>query len=282
MRATKTNGCGVVVLGPTNAVVSEGFVSVGLTANNQEGEAIEVVNAAGNVCVSDTPPPKFLNYAVEIAFCGVDPELVNLLTGQPLVMNAAGTTAVGFRVESNIDVTAIGFALELWTGVPADTCAGGTTQYGYILLPFIKGGTLGDITVANAAVDFTLTGATTRNGAGWGVGIYNVVRNASNVAAPLATAIGTKTHLHTEVTTVAPPTAACGAVAVGVPATTAIAGTPGTFSPANSYPPANFAALPGGLTASPATNWTTGQHIILRDGSLAHWNGTAWVAGAKP
>ncbi|HMJ87575.1 MAG TPA: hypothetical protein VK504_30565, partial [Vicinamibacterales bacterium] len=55
----------------------------------------------------------------------------------------------------------------------------------------------------------------------------------------------------------------------------------GTFTPANATPPANFAALTT-VTASPATAWTTGQRIVLADGSLAHWNGTAWVVGAKP
>jgi hypothetical protein len=52
----------------------------------------------------------------------------------------------------------------------------------------------------------------------------------------------------------------------------------GTFTPANATPPQNFAALTG-VTANPATNWTTGQFIQLADGTRANWNGTAWVAG---
>jgi hypothetical protein len=55
----------------------------------------------------------------------------------------------------------------------------------------------------------------------------------------------------------------------------------GTYTPAGATPPQNLAAL-AGVTATPATAWTTGQRIVLGDGSLAHWNGTAWVAGAKP
>ena len=52
----------------------------------------------------------------------------------------------------------------------------------------------------------------------------------------------------------------------------------GSFTPAGATPPANFAALTG-VTASPATNWTTGQFIQLGDGTRANWNGTAWVVG---
>src|SRR5262245_7551141 len=55
----------------------------------------------------------------------------------------------------------------------------------------------------------------------------------------------------------------------------------GTFTPAGATPPQNFAAL-STVTANPATSWTTGQFIMLADGTKAHWNGTAWVVGAKP
>ena len=53
----------------------------------------------------------------------------------------------------------------------------------------------------------------------------------------------------------------------------------GGFTPAGATPPANLAAL-SGVTANPATAWTTGQFIVLADGTKAHWNGTAWIAGA--
>jgi hypothetical protein len=65
------------------------------------------------------------------------------------------------------------------------------------------------------------------------------------------------------------------------PATGATAGTPGTFTPAGAATPANLASL-AGITASPATAWTTGQRVVLADSTTASWNGTAWVAGAAP
>jgi hypothetical protein len=33
------------------------------------------------------------------------------------------------------------------------------------------------------------------------------------------------------------------------------------------------------LTASPSTAWTTGQYILLGDGTTAHWTSSAWAAG---
>lgn len=65
-------------------------------------------------------------------------------------------------------------------------------------------------------------------------------------------------------------------------ATGATAGTPGTFTPSGSAAPASFAGLTGAappIVASPATAWTTGQHVLLGDASKAYWNGSAWTAG---
>ena len=64
-------------------------------------------------------------------------------------------------------------------------------------------------------------------------------------------------------------------------ATGATAGLPGTFTPAGATPPANIAAMVG-IVASPATNWTIGQHVEMGNGSDCNWNGTAWVAGVHP
>lgn len=68
---------------------------------------------------------------------------------------------------------------------------------------------------------------------------------------------------------------------MGAVATGAAAGIPGTFTPFSAAAPANLAAM-SGIVASPATSWTSGQYITLADGTLAHWNATTWVAGAKP
>jgi hypothetical protein len=72
----------------------------------------------------------------------------------------------------------------------------------------------------------------------------------------------------------APPTVNMGALA----ATGATAGVPGYFTPLGCTTPATLAALTG-ITASPATAWTTGQYVILGNLTGAHWTGTAWADG---
>ncbi len=290
MRATRLDGCGEPVLGPDSTIVSEGYVSIALTSNTETGEAITVTTASGKPFIADTPTPKFVNYGVVINFAGVNPELVTMLTGQPVVRNADGEIT-GFRVNSKIDVDLIGFALEFWTGVAVAACEGGASaQYGYGLLPFIKGGVLGDFSIENAAISFSVSGATTRDGAGWGVGPYDVTLDENGVEGPLLEPIDADgDHLHMDLTAVPPPDADdTDAQALGVPATGATAGTPGATTPANSYAPKNLDELQDGATgdhgvdvvANPLTAWTTGQSIVLRDGTRAHWTSSAWAAGA--
>lgn len=281
LRATALDGCGNVVLGPDSKVTSKGFVSVGATSNTEAGEAITVLNADGETCVNDQPTPKFLNYGLEIIFCDVDPAMFHLLTGQPLVLDAQGNPT-GLRVNSKVDLGERGFALELWTRVAGVACAPGTSQIGgYMLWPFVKGGLLGDLTVENGAINFTITGATTRDGVNWGVGPYDVTLDEDGEESPLLEPADAYDHYIFFPTYVAPPAIVEGGQAIGVPATGATAGSPATLAPANSYAPLNLADLVDGspvVVASPTTAWTGTQRLILRDGSAAKWSGTAWVA----
>jgi hypothetical protein len=72
-------------------------------------------------------------------------------------------------------------------------------------------------------------------------------------------------------------------VASGPAATGATAGIPATITPVDSYPPETLALLQATpLTATPATAWTTGQYLLLGNGTKAYWNGTSWVTGTAP
>ena len=203
MRVTKTDGCGSPILGSESQVVSDGFISVALTANTDEGTTISVQNAAGKTCILDEPCPTFTGYSAEVQFCSVDPALFSLMAGQDPVLDPDGGT-VGFRVNAGVDACGSGFALELWSQVPAGACEEGTGEsFGYFLIPFMRGGVLGDFTVANDAINFTLTGATSRDGSTWGVGPYDVVDNGAGPLfepGPLLEPIDAKDHLHMQLT----------------------------------------------------------------------------------
>jgi hypothetical protein len=212
IRVTALDACGRPIYGDCSQVTSKGFISVAFTANTTESDEISVTNAAGEVCVYEAAVTSLTGYGIEIAFCEVDPELFALVTGQPVVTAPDGTV-IGFDVDTKVGLENSNFALELWAGSPAgDACstAGSQGSYGYLLLPFLKGGILGDFTVENGAVTFTLTGANTSEGNSWGTGPYDVMLDGSAAPGPMSSPVSTSTALRTMIVDLAPPEAACG------------------------------------------------------------------------
>lgn len=213
MRVTRLDGCGRPVYGDDSVAVSDGFVSVAFTANTDEGDEISVTNAAGRTCVQEAAIVSLTGYSVEVEFCQVDPALFAILTGQSAEVDAFGFAA-GFRVNTAVSSADSAFALEVWTGVPGVACGpdadAGVQASGYLLLPYLQGGTFGDFTVENDAISFTVTGATTRSGSGWGVGPYDVIRETDGTVAPLTVPIANDDHLLVRFTDVAAPDAECG------------------------------------------------------------------------
>lgn len=279
LRATRLDRCGRLVDTACSAIVTDGFISVAFTSNITEGETITVTKANGKQCVNDTPPSEFDSVGATITFCNVDPELYAMLTGQPVEYDANGD-AVGFRMRKGVSLAGSGVALELWSNVPGEVCEGGEGSWGYLVLPFVQGGVLGDFTLENNAVTFTIQGMVTKSGNEWGRGPYDVVPDESGLAAPLNEPLTTDDHFLVRWTNIAPPEPGCTCLASGPAPTTATAGTPGTYDPAGAYAPNDLEDLTTlGVTASPTTAWTTGQYIVLGDDSHAHWDGTAWVAG---
>lgn len=218
IRVTPLGGSGKVEAG-AKYIATEGFISTNLTSEVETGTEILVKNASGSLCVNEKRPDSFKRFNVEIEFCGVNPALLSMLTNAEAYADAAGNLA-GFTVpEGEIEKQ---FALELWSGLSGFLGSGTEEASGYFLLPYIAGGTLGDITInGENAITFSLTGAYTKGGNGWGRGPYNVVMEGSGVggtapfaAAKIPTAIDPFDHLLLIDTALAPPPSAIEPVAV--------------------------------------------------------------------
>lgn len=216
MRLTRLDDCGVPDAGPLGTLVTEGFVSVTITPNYQDPEEISQTDANGRICIEDRSDPALRWLDLSLVFCNIDPDAINLITGDPVVANDAGTPeTVGFRVDGDVTGTAE-FALEVWSGIPGQACSETDfPEYGYWLFPFVVQAQLGEWAIANAALTMTLT-ARTSAGSGWGVGPYDIRRDVTVPATlePLLTPISDSQHAHFEISSAPLPTAACGAVAL--------------------------------------------------------------------
>lgn len=230
MRATRVDAFGRPVIGNDNAVVTKGFITVAYTTLTEEGEAIVVTNAGGENCVSESATPTFSGFGVEATFCNVDFALFELLTGQTLVKDSTGTV-IGITESTDVDISTVNFALELWLGAVGENAAsaGSQGEFGYVLTPFLGGGVIGDLSIENAAITFTVTGMTTKNGTGWGAGPYAVELVAGKPAL-LSTPMRSKDHRRIMHVEVAPPAPFGGSIPVLDPAGTAMTAVTATVT----------------------------------------------------
>jgi hypothetical protein len=214
IRVTRLDACGNPDPGASAVVVSKRVSTITIDEVTDDGTNIRERNFGDELCVVDDAYTQIIGYTADIALCGVDPDLVSLLTGQPVVTNAAGDI-VGFDATTSVDPDAFGFAIEVWSRIAGAACdPSGNRPWGYTVLPFLKGGRLGGFSFENGAVQFTISGAQTRDGNGWGVGPYDVDRDGANAPAPLNEPLSEATHYRNILVTLDPPEASCGAFAL--------------------------------------------------------------------
>lgn len=215
MRVIGLDACGAVKTGVgSQKIITDGFVSVARTGEYEDPDEFIVKNANGDICLNYRSNPQLKWVNLEMNFCRVDPELFNVVTGSPLVMDdAVSPAAVGFRTREGV-VATVNFSLEIWTNLAGTACAGGSVEYGYYLVPWIVQGTLGDLTFENGPISFTVS-ARSKSGSPWGTGPFNI-RNTKVAPAPakLISAINALDHEHLQVVNLAPPAVACGATEV--------------------------------------------------------------------
>jgi len=216
VRVTAENACGLPLTGAGTTLTTSGLISVAMAVNQQDRQDYFTLNADAQPCVTNTAPPILKWIDLTITFCNVDPTLLSVITGEPLVLNdAASPVAIGWDTSVG-SVNTVNFGFEGWTRIGGTTqacAANGQVQYGYFLLPWVTEGVVGDVTFQNGLANFTVT-ARTQAGGTWGVGPYTVVASSAvatlNLPLPLLTAIGPNVHRRMFVTTLAPPLPLCG------------------------------------------------------------------------
>jgi hypothetical protein len=270
MRLTALDECGNPdYTNPRGHIVTSGFITVTWSNEVEEGEEYTQKNAWGDFCIAekDGDRTKWLNLAVSM--CEIDPEVLVMLAGAEA--NIEDDEMIGAFFGQDVNPTA--FAIEVWTKNPGNACAdGGDPTWGYFAAVNVRNGTLdGDLTIENGPLALNMKGQGLGASEEWGVGPYgdNPIKSASGFLPGRLRYIG--------VTHVQPPEPTDGATAI-IEATGATAGLPGTWTPVNAGPPLTLDDLTG-VTASPATAWTAGQHVVLGNGQHANWNATAWAAG---
>lgn len=209
IRLIKLDSCGVPVTGASSSVVTfNGFVSVAVTPDYEEGQEFIQKRADGSLCVSDKDPNELKRVSLDVEVCTLDPDLQVIASGERLLTDGAPATGTGVAYGEG-QLTAR-FSLELWQPIAgANACSpGGVQQYVYWLFGNVGNTMIGDFTFENDVFTYSFSAETKRWSTLWPLRIGS-----------LATGLGTNTLLSDEhflwnITTTPPPTAGCGAVLV--------------------------------------------------------------------
>lgn len=174
IRVTELDECGRVM--PTSRkIVTNGFVTVTIAAEVEDGTETTLRRADGALCVSELDNPSLKYLTLEIEFCQVNPSLISFLTSA-IEYSAFDDDIIGMEVpEGEISGRS---SFEMWTGLAGGSCTNGGQAGGYFNLPHLRSGTLGDITVdGENAVTFTVTGAITHRLDAAARNLYPVLRD---------------------------------------------------------------------------------------------------------
>lgn len=203
VRVTRLDVCGAPVAGE-NAFVTDCQASLAMNPNIETADDIIYRSSNGKLCGVKRGCPSLLGYDVEFNFYQVSPQLVDVLTNQPVVVDSAGEP-VG---NDDCDIVCDGgFALEFWTQLIGQNCTDtGAPRYLYGIIPWVSNAYLSDLELGGEAVTFQLIGAS-RAGGRWGVGPYDVTLNgpAPGTPGPMLTPLGASCHRRMFITNVAPP-----------------------------------------------------------------------------
>lgn len=162
-RVSELGPCGYAFGG--SWVVSRGAASIALTAKTyRHAGGATATEATDELRLVETEWDEVIGYDADITLTHVDPDILEIVSGNSAFRYSLGGPAYGFDVRANGRPPT--FALEIWSKLAGPGCS---NLYGYTLVPRLSGGYLTGLTAANGLSTLELKGATTQRGNQWTV-----------------------------------------------------------------------------------------------------------------
>jgi hypothetical protein len=201
-RFTKVDSCGMPQT-TAASLVTEGVITVGSTKNVDAGDAISQRIMNGQLGVYEPGKPTVTSFSLDINLLRVNPALITMLTGDPVILSADGTQIVGFEELALVPITTQ-FAMELWTDTAGNFCQTANRVVGYMVYPFIGEAYLTIDNIADGMISAHIMGQS-HGSPSWGKGPYLPVAASGGAPARLLAAMDSRAHRHFELTTISPP-----------------------------------------------------------------------------
>lgn len=207
LRVVQLDVCGNPVTGSSShVVVTNLFTQVQMTPQYESGTDFFERTADGGVGVNQVDPPILKRMSLQTDLMSVDPDMMPYVISARELVTSAPVSGHGFAMAEGPSLAH--FSLEVWQRVAgAGACtAGGLQQFIYNAWPHCYNAQVGAYSISNARSTLTFTADTAVPGTQWGDGPGATSWLDSGQTA------GVSDHWLWNITTVAPPTAACGAV----------------------------------------------------------------------
>lgn len=294
-RHTLLDSCGSVVESDCSTIATSGIITVEQAGTYEDREEFFVKNGDGVFCVQETNAPILKWIQLTLTYCNVDPELVNFLTGQTVVLSDADEPVAIGNVWRTNDAATVNFAFEAWNRVAnQEDCD--VPLYVYGLWPWMVEGTMGDVTYSNGAANFQVI-ARTKVGSNWGTGPYSVYQSEATATlgnpGPLPLAVTSADHRMSFTTFEPPPVGGCGCTAL--PLEAMVLADSGTLIGTATIPtgPYTESILPGVIdwgdsTSTLVTAGPTVPHTYAMAGTYTAtyrskaFSAAPWVSAATP
>ncbi len=203
LRVVALDTCGVPVTGTDGLVaVSSGFVQVAMEPQYEDGEEFFERNAAGDACVNQKDDPTLKRMQLTVDWCEVNVLLSAYVMDARVLGSGAPVTGTGFAVAEGNTVNR--FSMEVWQEVAGSGACdeSGNQRYIYTAWPNVGATQVGSYTVENGRSTLQFISETRGAGPTW-----DTLVGASWL--PAGESVLTDEHWIWNVTTTAPPTAAC-------------------------------------------------------------------------
>lgn len=203
MRVILLTECGVPITGSgSGQIVMSGFTQVQSSAQYEDGDEYIVKTADAALCVNEKDNDILKRFELTVDQCLIDPGLVaNVISPARLLTATESPTGTGFALAEGL--SASHFSLEVWQRVAGSgACdASGAQRYVYNAWPHLTNGKIGDYNIANEPSALQWMAQSKAVNTLWTAGNSWLGSGAVTVVPD---------HWFQNLTTVAPPTAACG------------------------------------------------------------------------
>lgn len=167
IRVTRLSDCGALTP-EGDYVVSKAVASVALTEKTYtHAGQVQTSAMTDEIRTVTHDREETIGYTADITLLHVDPEIINIVSGNEVIRDVNGA-AVGVGADAGVQAPA--FALEIWSKLAGSRC--GDREWGYTLLPYLKGAHMTGFTIQNGLATISLPGAMCMRGSKWGDGLY--------------------------------------------------------------------------------------------------------------